>query len=118
MRGGLIPLLLAVPVLAADFTGPWDGSGSMKSGKQDFYFVFWEDGSELNGSGGPDIGQQDVIENGKINGNKISFDLPERDGTTLHFELSAAGDALTGTVARKKEKGPASGTVSLKKDKV
>jgi hypothetical protein len=111
-------LLFAAPVFAASIGGEWTGTGTSKDQKQDFYFVFIQDGTHLSGSGGSGLYDQNVIQNGKIDGNKISFDIsPGTGSTVLHFELAADGEVLKGTLELVKDHESVCSTVELKKDK-
>ncbi len=100
---------------AADFTGEWSGTGTAQNHTRTFYFVFWQEGLTLNGSGGPDLSDQDVIENGRIDGGRISFDLFPIGKTSYHFDFSEDGTALKGTFQYKEGRQTISGTASLKK---
>ncbi len=121
MRRRLIALLLfavSTSAVAADFAGEWSGTSvANTNGKKSFYFIFWEDGTTLNGSGGRDLSDQDVIQNGTIDGNKISFDLSPGANAAFHFELTVDGADLKGTFEYKSDHGSDAGTLSLKKVK-
>ena len=110
-------LLFTASAGADDLSGIWSGTGVSKNEKQSFYFIFRTDGATLNGSGGPDLFKQDVIQNGRIDGEKVSFDLSPGANTMLHFELSADGAGLKGAVELKNGHETVSGTVVLKKVK-
>jgi hypothetical protein len=119
MRGIVMALLLFLtPLLAADIAGAWSRTGISKNKKQDFYFVFLPDGLQLNGSGGSNLYDQNLIQNGKIDGNKVSFDIyPDARDTVLHFELVADGETMKGTLNMKNDRETVSSTIELKKDK-
>ena len=119
MRRTLVALLLfASPAVAASIAGEWIGTGSSKDEKQNFYFVFLQDGTHLNGSGGSSLYDQNLIQNGKIDGDKISFDIgPGVSNTVMHFNLVASGTELKGTLIEKTGQETVSETVELKKDK-
>jgi hypothetical protein len=85
--------LVLVPVRAADVDGKWTGSLDTPMGAIPMEFNFKADGATLSGSqSGPDGGQI-PIKNGKIDGNKISFNVSiDVGGMSLDF-------AYTGTVS-------------------
>jgi len=82
-----------VPLYAADVDGKWTGSLDTPMGALPMEFNFKADGSMLSGSMlGPDGGQI-PIKNGKIDGNKISFNVSiDFGGMSLDF-------VYTGTVS-------------------
>jgi len=81
------------PLHAADVDGKWSGSIDTPMGAIPIEFNFKADGATLNGSmGGPDGGQI-PIKNGKVDGNKISFNVSiDFGGMSLDF-------AYTGTLS-------------------
>jgi hypothetical protein len=98
-------LLLAValcvvslaPLHAADVDGKWTGSLDTPMGAIPIEFNFKADGATLNGSmAGPDAGQI-PIKNGKVDGNKISFNVSiDFGGMSLDFVYTGtvSGDTL------------------------
>lgn len=56
-------------------------------------------GSKLDRSVGPDESEQHSLENGKVEGNKLTFDIP-LGAKSLHFSLEADGDQITGQAQR------------------
>ena len=68
-------LLLAAPAGAADVDGKWTGMFDTPNGSVTVGFTFKADGEKLTGSTtGPD-GREIEIKDGKVDGNKISFNL-------------------------------------------
>ena len=100
--------------IAADFTGNWSGEGLTNGETHPLYFMLKQDGNALTGSGGPNESEQHPLQNGKIERNKIVFDVPLAKGN-LHFELTLEGDGLKGAVQLKSDERDESGTVSLKR---
>jgi len=99
-RLALVVMLCVVafaPLRAADVDGKWSGSIDTPMGAIPIEFNFKADGATLTGSmGGPDGGQI-PIKNGKIDGNKISFNVSvDFGGMTLDFVYtgSLSGDTL------------------------
>ena len=85
--------LALAPLHAAGVDGKWTGSIDTPMGAIPIEFNFKADGATLNGSmGGPDGGQI-PIKNGKVDGNKISFNVSiDFGGMSLDF-------AYTGTLS-------------------
>ena len=85
------------PLHAADVDGKWSGSIDTPMGAIPITFSFKADGATLNGSmSGPDGGEI-PIKNGKVDGNKISFNVSiDFGGMALDFAYtgSVSGDTL------------------------
>jgi len=88
-----------LPKTAEDLTGQWSGSfiitmdGETKDDAA--YMVLKQTGTELTGTAGPNADQQWKIEKGKVEGNKVTFEVVA-DGPTLKFELTLAEGHLKG----------------------
>jgi len=84
-------LLFAAPATAADVDGKWSGSIDTPNGAVQIGFTFKADGATLTGSNtGPD-GNEVPIQKGKIDGNKIAFDV-EIDFGGMKFTISYKGE--------------------------
>lgn len=83
-------LVLAAPAFAADVDGKWTGSIDTPNGAVTVGFTFKADGSTLTGSTTSPDGGAVPIKNGKIDGNKISFDV-DLDFGGMAFTLSYTG---------------------------
>ena len=110
-------LVCAAAALAANVNGDWSGEGVANGDKQPVYLVLRQDGSTLTGSGGPSLLQQDLIQNGKIDGNKITFDVNPVSATPLHFELTADAGSLKGTITLQHKGQPLKVAISLTRAK-
>jgi hypothetical protein len=87
-------VLLAAPAFAAPVDGKWTGSLDTPNGAVQIGFTFKADGNALTGSTtGPD-GMEIMIKNGKIDGDKISFDV-DLDFGGMAFTLSYTGVVAT-----------------------
>lgn len=115
MRTLLSILLLAVAVLAAgsglvmgaDISGKWAGSVEFKTPDGDTdsggaYAVLKQNGQEVTGTAGPEEEQQFAIENGKLEGKKLTFQLSlPGDAGSRVFKLSltlASDDQMEGDI--------------------
>jgi hypothetical protein len=104
--------LLALPALAAeDFTGKWSGtfSGVTSDGTQvteNIVLHLVQKGTELTGTAGPSDERQWKIVKGKVDGNKIMFEVtPENSGglETIKLSLAYAEGRLKGDFNAAKE---------------
>lgn len=95
-------LFAAMALSAADISGKWSGSFTMTGpggeDQQDTAFVILQQkGTELTGSGGPDESRQWPILKGKVEGNKITFEV-QSDGPLYKVECMLVGDHIKGDV--------------------
>jgi hypothetical protein len=93
-------LLLLAPAMAAeDLSGKWAGSFiiTMDGETRDdvAYLVLKQNGAELTGTAGPNEQQQWAILKGKVEGNKVTFEV-QTDEPLLKFELTLVDGHLKG----------------------
>lgn len=89
----------AVVAQAADATGKWTGTFTPEEGGGGAgVVVLKQDGAELTGTAGPSDDEQLAISNGKVDGNKVTFEIKHPSGMTLKMELTLDGDSLKGDV--------------------
>jgi hypothetical protein len=116
MRRTLVALLLsACSALAADFAGRWRGEAVIDGQTAPVYVTLLVEGATVKGTGGPTPNDQDPVANGKIEGNRVSFDVTPGRTSPLHFELSSDGEWLKGTVKVKHNGQMVTGTVALRR---
>lgn len=94
---GLVLVLAAATALAADFSGSWLGAvAGPNSDGHTVTFVFKQDGAKLTGTVQGEQGTPVAIQNGKIDGKKISFDVVLAGVTISHAgAINDAGDEIT-----------------------
>ena len=97
-----ILLLAAMTLSAADISGKWSGSFTVtgaggESEEQTAFVIFQQKGTELTGSGGPDESQQWPILKGKVEGNRITFEV-QSDGPLYKVDVMLVGDHIKGDV--------------------
>ena len=96
-----ILLLAAMTLSAADISGKWAGTftatGGGETHEETAFVVFQQKGTELTGSAGGDESHQFPILKGKIEGNKITFEV-QSDGPLYKCNLILAGDHIKGDV--------------------
>ena len=115
-------LLGALAVCAADVSGTWSGRLDLgRKGKGGpFLLTLKQSGHTLSGTGGPSNDEQQPIQNTRMEGGKITFELAlmNRNGlrTVCHFALTIKDDAIGGDGEVPNENGaPMPVTVSLKR---
>ena len=72
---GVAMLALAGWASAADITGTWKGTAETPAGKVQRTFNFKVDGSKLTGEATSDVLGNSTIQEGKINGDTITFTI-------------------------------------------
>ncbi|HEV2383095.1 MAG TPA: hypothetical protein VG206_25285 [Terriglobia bacterium] len=72
---GLAILAFAGWAFAADITGTWKGTAETPAGKVQRTFNFKVDGSKLTGEATSDVLGNSTIQDGKINGDTITFTI-------------------------------------------
>jgi hypothetical protein len=92
-------LLLAGLALADDVSGKWSGSFTPEGhDASNAFLVLKQNGSEITGTAGPDENQQWTISKGKIEGNKVTAEVPSPDGPVYKLSMVLEGDHLKGDV--------------------
>ncbi|MFN0084057.1 MAG: hypothetical protein ACKVX9_01585 [Blastocatellia bacterium] len=96
----LLSLLLAPSLIASeDLTGKWAGAFNVTVNgetKEDVaYLVLKQAGTELTGTAGPNVEKQWVIQKGKVEGNRITFEV-QSDEPLIKFDLTLAAGRLKG----------------------
>jgi hypothetical protein len=109
-----IILLLAVNAMAEDLSGKWSGEFRVDGGDHVVpqLFMFRQNGNTLTGSGGPNTSEQYPIENGKVDGNRIMFEITTGEWK-FTYDLKVTGERITGTLELKSVNDRRTATVSL-----
>jgi len=95
---GILFLLLATVAWAADVTGTWKGEVSTPDGNAfTLTYSFKQDGAKLTGTVLGPQGDPLPIDNGKVEGGKISFSVKVdmNGGTVFSSEGTINGDEIT-----------------------
>jgi len=111
-------LLLAGAALAADITGTWAGQLSGPDGNGfTLTYSFKQDGEKLTGSVAGPQGDPLPLEEGKVQGDKVSFSVRVEfnGGTKFTSEGTIKGEEIT--LSTKSDSGDALGSITLKKQK-
>ncbi len=118
----LVAAMLMAVTAWADVTGTWSGTLQAQNadGQQrdmPAYVVLKQDGTKVTGTGGPNAGEQMAISNGRIDGDKLLFEIDRENGSVMKFELTAAEDQIEGTVTHESQERKRTGKLSLKREK-
>ena len=114
-----IALLLFTLPAAVDVTGKWSGTFDVQTAQGDsrtspIFMILKQEGGALSGSGGPNEGEQHPIQNGKIEGDRLTFEV-SRDNGTIHFDLRATETEIKGEMRRSRDGSTETAKVSLKR---
>lgn len=71
----LLAFVFSLNLLAADVSGTWKGTADTPNGPMERTFVFKVDGTKLTGESTSNMFGKSNIEDGKIDGDNISFTL-------------------------------------------
>ena len=112
-------MVSAVALCTPNVTGKWSGTLKM-DGENDAkpaYAILKQEGNKLSGSVGPDEGEQDPFEGGKVDGDKLTFDVPQGPNGegSIHVDMQVKGDQMTGRAAWSGPGVSGSGKISLKR---
>ena len=109
-------LLIASLALAGDLTGKWSGTfaPSDSSTPTGAYMDLKLSGRSVTGTAGPDETHQKEISNGKLEGNKLTFEVAQ-DGRTLKFDLTFDGESIKGVASAEKDGQRMSAKLDLKR---
>jgi len=87
-------VLSAATAMAADVTGTWTATANSPDGSgMQLTFTFKQDGTTLTGTVLPPQGDSVQISNGKVDGDKFTFDV-SFNGMTIHHDCTVAGDTI------------------------
>src|ERR1700746_3419047 len=115
----LSALLSALAFCTSKVTGRWSGTLQM-DGENDAkpaYAILKQEGNMLSGSVGPNENEQDSFEGGKVDGDKLTFDVPQGPNGegSIHVELQVNGDQVKGGATWSGPGVSGSGHISLKR---
>lgn len=97
-RAIVLVMLFAVGAMASDLTGKWSGGFKVEGGDHNVpqLFILKQQGKSLTGSGGPNAGEQYPIENGRIDGDAIRFELTTGEWKFTYDLKEVGADGLKG----------------------
>ena len=100
-------IALATPVLfAATVTGMWSGTLEIRrpdgSGRRTPALVILkQDGDTVTGSAGASESNQTPIRNGKVNGDRLTFEVESGNQQFMRFDLKVSEDVIEGSAEGK-----------------
>jgi hypothetical protein len=108
-------LISAAALCATNVAGKWSGTLQMEGegDSKPAYVILKQDGDRLTGSAGPNEGEQHSFEGGKVDGNRLTFDVSLGGEGSMHFDLQVHGDQITGQVKRGGESRNEAAKISL-----
>ncbi len=120
MKYMLLLALAAVSLIAADATGKWTGTLTVRTSDGEkpgpAYLVIKQEGAKVTGTAGPDAGEQHAIENGKAENGNLTFEL-STGGGIMKFALRHEGDEISGDVTRERDGQTQTAKLSVKRGK-
>lgn len=95
-------LLSAFALQAAELTGKWSGSFDITNEQGETkadtaYMNLKEAAGAVTGTAGPNEDQQWAVSKGKLDGEKLTFEVAMEDGGVLVFELIFDGATIQGS---------------------
>lgn len=104
MKRFLIALILtSLAAFAADVSGNWKATAEGPNGAMERTFAFKVDGAKLTGETVSSMMGKSVIENGKVEGDQISFTITikfQDNEMKMNYKGKLAGDTLKLTAER------------------
>jgi hypothetical protein len=121
MKYVLCLILAAVNLMAADATGKWTGTLTVRTPEgserpRPAHLELKQEGTKLTGTAGPNESEQHPIENGKAEGGRLTFEVPTGE-TTMKFVLNHEGDDIKGEVTREHEGETQTAKLVVKREK-
>jgi hypothetical protein len=110
-------MLVALSPAAIDVSGKWSGKFvdlQDEAKSEPVFMILKQEGSQLSGSGGPTEDEQHPIQNGKVEGDKLAFEIPTGKGT-IYFDLKATDTEIKGEMKRTRGDRTDNARLSLKR---
>lgn len=111
-------VLFVVTLSAADLAGKWEGTAEFKRsdgtpGGMSVVLNLKQSGQEVTGTVGPNADEQVPISKGKIDGQRLTFEV-NADDRVFKLELTLTGDKLEGQAKGEDNSGnPMTAKISL-----
>jgi hypothetical protein len=111
-----VVLLLAMHATAGDLTGKWAGSFRADGADRDVpqLFIWQQNGNQLTGSGGPDESEQYPLESGRVDGDRVRFEITTGEWK-FTYDLKTTGAGMAGDLELKSINDRRTAKVSLSK---
>lgn len=114
-----IIVLLAVSAMASELTGTWSGTFKVSGGDHSTPQIIRlkQDGKTLTGSAGPELEEQYPIENRKVDGDRVTFEVTSGEWR-FSYDLKRSGpDEMKGDLDLKSVNSERKAVVSLSRTK-
>jgi len=104
MRQTILAVLCCnLALLAADVSGAWSGTVKMKRDGGDHansaHMILKQSGETVTGTIGTHTDDQRPIENGKVQGDRVTFDVGTNNGSyKVSLKMQEGGESLSGEV--------------------
>jgi hypothetical protein len=114
-----IVILWTMSAAAGDLSGKWSGVFKVDGGDHDIpqLFILKQSGNVLTGSGGPDAQEQYPIENGRVDGGSVKFEVTTGEWRLVYDLKQTEAEALKGNLQLKSINNARTARVSLHKNK-
>jgi hypothetical protein len=114
-----IVLLLVLRAAAADVTGKWSGTFKVNGGDHPIpqIVTLKQDGNKLTGSAGPDPDEQYPIENGKVQADRVTFELTTGEWRFSYALKPSGQSGLSGNLTLKSVNNTRTAVVQLNRTK-
>jgi hypothetical protein len=121
MKYVLCLILAAVNLVAADATGKWTGTLTVRTPEgseraMPARLELKQEGAKLSGTAGEDASDRHPIENGKAEGGRLTFEVSTGE-TTMKFALNHEGDEIKGDITRERDGQLQTAKLAVKRDK-
>src|SRR5262249_24912813 len=106
---------------AADVGGRWDGPSEMKNGNGQpvvFHLLLKQEGTKISGGVWTEDHDEDhprPIENGLLEGTRLRFEVPQKAGVLVVFELAVNAGTLDGAIRFQGPNGPQEVKISFQR---
>lgn len=120
MRLVALCAVFTATLAAADVTGTWRGTiatqmaAQTTGGEIPAYLALQQSDGKVTGSAGGSENMLFKIDQGKIEGDRLTIEASPKEGSVLRFTLVVKGDVLEGVV---QENGRNIGTAKLKRER-
>jgi hypothetical protein len=113
----MVLLANAIILSGADVTGTWKGTFTPENVDPGPALVILKQaGDTVTGTAGPNESERHDITNGKVTGNRITFEVPQGE-RTMSFVLTLEGDTLTGEATRERDGQQQTAKLNLRREK-
>ena len=119
MTHGLLVVSLFSVLMLSDVTGKWGGTFEVRNDQgeqrtEKALLILKQEGTTVTGSGGPDERERHPIQNGKVEGDKLTFEIGT-DSSTIYFNLTVSGDEIKGEMKRRRNGQEQTARLSVKR---